>query len=84
MVRLAIPDCLVFLPCGSAALLVVDVSIMVVSCISSPHSQNPQYVLTIPGGSALAVVTMVRTTLSKEDKVDTSLAEVPMAQALVA
>jgi hypothetical protein len=70
MVWFAILDCPVFLPCGPAG----------GRCIhnghflrSSPRSQNPQQVLTIPDGSALAAVPMVRTTLHKEDKVDTSL-----------
>jgi hypothetical protein len=51
---------------------------------SSLHGQNPEYVLTIPGGSGLAVAPMVRTTPPKEDKEGTSSAEVPTAQALVA
>jgi hypothetical protein len=51
---------------------------------SSPRSQNPQQVLTIPGGNALAVVPVVRTIPPKEDKVDTSLVKVPMVQASVA
>jgi hypothetical protein len=38
----------------------------------------------MPGGSASAVVSMVRTTPPKEDKVDTLSTEAPMAQALVA
>jgi hypothetical protein len=51
------------------------------SCLSG---QNPQQVLTIPGGSASTVVPMVHTTPPNEDKVDTSSAEVPTAQALAA
>jgi hypothetical protein len=51
---------------------------------SSLHGQNPQQVLTIPGGSASATEPMVPTTPPKEDKVDTSSVEVPTAQALVA
>jgi hypothetical protein len=51
---------------------------------SNPYSQNPQQVLTIPGGSASVVVPMVRTTPPKEDKADTSSVEVPTAQSLVA
>jgi hypothetical protein len=51
---------------------------------SSLHSQNPEQVLTIPGGSASVVAPMDRTTPSKEDKVETSSAEAPTAQALVA
>jgi hypothetical protein len=51
---------------------------------SSLCGQNPQQVLAIPGGSASAVVPMVRTTPPKEDKVDTSLAEAQTAQTLVA
>jgi hypothetical protein len=51
---------------------------------SSLYGQNPQQVLTIPSGSASAVTPMVCTTLPKEDKVDTSSAKAPMAQALVA
>jgi hypothetical protein len=46
---------------------------------SSLRGQNPQYVLTIPGGSASVVVSIVHTTPPKEDKVDTSLVEGPMA-----
>jgi hypothetical protein len=49
---------------------------------SSLHGQNPQQVLTNPGGSASAMVPMVHTTAPKEDKVDTSSAEVPTDQAL--
>jgi hypothetical protein len=45
---------------------------------------SSQQVLTIPGGSASAVVPMVRTTPPKEDKVSTSLKEPPRDQALVA
>jgi hypothetical protein len=41
-------------------------------------------VLTIPGGSAVAAESMDHTTPSKVDKTDTSSAEAPMAQALVA
>jgi hypothetical protein len=51
---------------------------------SSLHGQNPKQVLTISDGSAPVVAPMDRTTLPKEDKVDTSSAEVPTAQALVA
>jgi hypothetical protein len=40
--------------------------------------------MTILGESALVVVSMAHTTLSKEDKVGTSSTEAPMAQALVA
>jgi hypothetical protein len=40
--------------------------------------------LTIPDGSASAVASIAHTTLPKEDKMDTSLAKVPMPQALVA
>jgi hypothetical protein len=39
---------------------------------SSLRGQNLEKVLSIPGGSALVVVPMDRTTLPKEDKVDTS------------
>jgi hypothetical protein len=41
-------------------------------------------VATVPGGSASVAVPMVRTTPPKEDKVDTSSAEAPIAQTLVA
>jgi hypothetical protein len=51
---------------------------------SSLHDQNPQHVLTIPGGSASAVELMVRTTPPNVDKEDTSSAEAPMTWALVA
>jgi hypothetical protein len=51
---------------------------------SSLHSQNPQQVLTISGGSALVAEPMVHTTLPNVDKAGTSSTEVPMAQALVA
>jgi hypothetical protein len=51
---------------------------------SSLGGQNPQQVLTNPGGSALAVGPMVRTTTPNEDKADTSSVKVPSAQALVA
>jgi hypothetical protein len=51
---------------------------------SSPYDQNPEQVLTILRGSALVVAPMDRTTPSKEDKVGTSSAQAPMAQALVA
>jgi hypothetical protein len=51
---------------------------------SSLHGLNPEQVLTILTGSALAVAPMDHTTPPKEDKVDTLSAEVPMAQALVA
>jgi hypothetical protein len=44
---------------------------------SSCHSQNPEQVLTIPGGSALVVAPMERTTPPKEHKVGTSSAEAP-------
>jgi hypothetical protein len=44
---------------------------------SSPRAQNPQQVLTIPGGSESVVVPMVRTTPPKEDNVDTSSVKVP-------
>jgi hypothetical protein len=40
--------------------------------------------MTILGGSASTVAPMVRTTPPKEDKVDTSSAEVTMGQALAA
>jgi hypothetical protein len=40
--------------------------------------------MTIPGGSASAAESLVRTTPPKEDKVDTSSVEVPTAHALVA
>jgi hypothetical protein len=51
---------------------------------SSLRCQNPQQVQTIPGGSALAVAPMFRTTSPMEDKLDTSSVEVPMTQALAA
>jgi hypothetical protein len=51
---------------------------------SSPCSQNLQPVLGIPGESASASEPMVHTTLPKVDNVDASLAEAPMARALVA
>jgi hypothetical protein len=51
---------------------------------SSLHGQNPRQVLTIPGQSASVVEPMDRTTPPKEDKVGTSSAEAPTAQALVA
>jgi hypothetical protein len=51
---------------------------------STIHGRNPQKVLTIPNGSALVVELTVGTTPPKEDKVDTSSVEAPMAQALVA
>jgi hypothetical protein len=51
---------------------------------SSLQGQNLEQVLTIPGESAPVVAPMDRTTPAKEDKVDTSSTEVPMAQALVA
>jgi hypothetical protein len=41
------------------------------------RGQNPQQVLTISGGSALAVESTDHTTLPKVDKADTSLAEAP-------
>jgi hypothetical protein len=44
---------------------------------SSLHSQNPEQVLTIPGGSALVVELMAHTTPPKVDKVDTSSMEAP-------
>jgi hypothetical protein len=50
---------------------------------SSLHGLNPEQVLTTPGGSASVVAPMDHTTPSKEDKVETSSAEAPMAQALV-
>jgi hypothetical protein len=40
--------------------------------------------MAIPGGSALAVMSMVHTTPHKENKVDTSSMETPTVQALVA
>jgi hypothetical protein len=46
---------------------------------SSLHGQNPEYVLTILGGSASVVVSMTRTTPPKEEKVGTSSEEAPMA-----
>jgi hypothetical protein len=51
---------------------------------SSLYGKNPQQVLPIPSGSALATEFMDRTTPPKVEKADTSLAEAPMAQALVA
>jgi hypothetical protein len=51
---------------------------------SSLHGQNSKKVLTILGGSASVVEPMDRTTPPKEDKVGTSSAEAPTAQALVA
>jgi hypothetical protein len=51
---------------------------------SSLHGQNPEHVLTILSGSALVVAPMDRTTPPKENKVGTSSAEAPTAQALVA
>jgi hypothetical protein len=51
---------------------------------SSLRGQNPQYVLTILGGSASVVVSMARTTPSKEDKAGTSSVEAPTTHALVA
>jgi hypothetical protein len=51
---------------------------------SSLRGQNPQQVQTIPSGNASAVAPMVSTTPPKEDNVDTSSAEAPAAQALVA
>jgi hypothetical protein len=51
---------------------------------SSLRGQNPKQVLTIPSGSALTVESMDRTTPPKVDKVDTSSAEGPTTQALVA
>jgi hypothetical protein len=50
---------------------------------SSLRGQNPQQVLTILGGSALAVESMDRTTPPKVDKEDTSSTEGPTVQALV-
>jgi hypothetical protein len=50
---------------------------------SSLHGQNPEQVLTIPGGSASVVAPMDRTTPPKEDKVGTSSMKAPMALALV-
>jgi hypothetical protein len=86
MVRFGIPDCLIFLPRSSSALLMTDVSHVRSGHLlcSSLHGQNPEHVLTILGGSALVVAPMGRTTPSKEDKVDTSSTDVPMAHALVA
>jgi hypothetical protein len=68
MVQFGVLDCPVFLTRGPSVLLVAD----------------PEQVLTISGGSASVVVSMVHTTPPKEDKVGTSSAEVPMAQVLVA
>jgi hypothetical protein len=51
---------------------------------SSLRGQNHQQVPTIPGGSALAAESIDRTTTPKVDKADTSSAETPTAQALVA
>jgi hypothetical protein len=51
---------------------------------SSLHGQNPEQVLTIPGGSASMVAPVDRTSSPKKDKVGTSSAEAPTAQALVA
>jgi hypothetical protein len=51
---------------------------------SSLHVQNLQLVLTILGESSSATKPMVRTTLPKVDKADTSSAEAPTTQALVA
>jgi hypothetical protein len=51
---------------------------------SNLHGQNPEQVLTTPGGSASVVAPIDRTTLPKEDKVDTSSVAVPTAQVLVA
>jgi hypothetical protein len=50
----------------------------------SLHGQNPKKVLTILNGSAPVAEPMVHTTPPKEDKVDTSLAETPMAQTSLA
>jgi hypothetical protein len=51
---------------------------------SSLRGQNPQQVLTIPGGSASVVASMVCTTPPKEDKVHTSSLETPTTHAMVA
>jgi hypothetical protein len=51
---------------------------------SSLHGQNPEQVLTIPGGSASVVAPIDCTTPPKEDKVGTSSTEAPMAKTLVA
>jgi hypothetical protein len=51
---------------------------------NSIHGQNRPLVLTIPDERASAVVPMAHTTLPKENKVGTSSAEAPTAQALVA
>jgi hypothetical protein len=46
---------------------------------SSINGQNPEQVLTIPGGSASVVAPMDRTTPHKEDKVGISSIEAPTA-----
>jgi hypothetical protein len=46
---------------------------------SSLHDQNPQQVLTISGGSALAAESTDHTTPPKVDKADTSSVEAPIA-----
>jgi hypothetical protein len=48
------------------------------------RDQNLQLILTILGESALAVEHMVHTTPPKVEKMDTTSAEAPTAQALVA
>jgi hypothetical protein len=51
---------------------------------SSLHGQNPEQVLTIPGGSASVVAPMDRSIPSKEEEVGTSSMEAPTALTLVA
>jgi hypothetical protein len=49
-----------------------DVPVAAISYVVASVAKILEKVLSIPGGSALVVVPMDRTTLPKEDKVDTS------------
>jgi hypothetical protein len=82
MIQFGIPDCSIFLSRGPSVLLMADVSVTVISYIVASVAKT--LIHTTPGGSASVVAPMDRTTPPKEDKVGTSSAEAPTAQALVA
>jgi hypothetical protein len=84
MARFGISDYPILLSWSLPILLVADTPITVISCVVASIAKTPQQVLTISGGSALATESMDRTTPSKVNKENTSSAEAPTTQALVA
>jgi hypothetical protein len=84
MTRFGISDYPILLSWSLPILLVADTPITIISCVVASIAKTPQQVLTISGGSALATESMDRTTPSKVNKENTSSAEAPTTQALVA